>query len=341
MRGEPVTGRPDDRNRFGVNSSAAMGPHLAEEKEAAVMSPESGAIPQRLLDIAKQAAAPQLTDKALDKKFGPRSSWVPATGQLWRAVREDVSALVVVLAVDAESVTVAPATVEAGQIGSRSDAVILSDTALGVPVTVWPGMRRFLPVNVLDRPIDDLGADVVSRVVESPITADPESTAWRKDHVRAELADDIDLLAEASAEATASAEASPDAATGIDLDAVEADDLDAVASRLGVGLPVVFELIDGKRPATPEQARVLREVFGGVPTAEPLPTGLVLELRQPRWRGLVLGRSDRDQISEEAARSALTQDVFALAARQTGEKEPYWPDRIRRWAEGHGLDPDA
>jgi hypothetical protein len=338
-----VTGRPDDRSRFGVNPSAATGPHLAEEKEAAVMSTESGAVPQRLLDLAKQAAAPQLTERALDKEFGPRSSWVPAAGQLWRAVREDVSALVVVLAVDAESVTVAPATVETQELGTESDAVVLSETVLGVPVTVWPGLRRFLPLNVLDRPIDDLGADVVSRIVESPIAADPERTDWWGDDVRAELADDLDLLAELSADAdpAASAEASADAPTGIDLAAVEPDDLNTVASRLGVGLPVVFELIDGKRPATPEQARVFKEVFGGLPTAEPLPTGLVLELRQPRWRGLVRKRSDRDQISEEAARDALTQDVFTLAARQTGEQEPYWPDRIRRWAEGHGLDPDA
>jgi hypothetical protein len=338
-----VTGRPDDRSRFGVNPSAATRPHLAQEKEAAVISTESGAVPQRLLDMAKLAAAPQLTETALDQQFGPRSSWVPAAGQLWRAVREDVTALIVVLAVDAKSVTVAPATVEPQGPGTESDAVVLSETVLGVPVTVWAGLRRSLPVNVLDRPIDNLDADVVSRIAQFASTAVTGSAALRGDDVRAELADDLDLLAESSADAdpAASAEASADAPTGIDLAAVEPDDLNAVASRLGVGLPVVFELIDGKRPATPEQARVFKEVFGGLPTAEPLPTGLVLELRQPRWRGLVRKRSDRDQISEEAARDALTQDVFTLAARQTGEQEPYWPDRIRRWAEGHGLDPDA
>jgi len=307
------------------------------------MSTESGAVPQRLLDLAKQAAAPQLTESALDKEFGPRSSWVPAVGQLWRAVREDVSALVVVLAVDADSVLVVPATVETQGLGTESDAVVLSDTVLGVPVTVWAGLRRSLPVNVLDRPIDHLDADVVSGIAQSVSTAVTGSAALRGDEVRAELADDLDLLAESSADAdpAASAEASADAPTEIDLAAVEPDDLNAVASRLGIGLPVVFELIDGKRPATPEQARVFKEVFGGLPAAEPLPIGLVLELRQPRWRGLARKRSDRDQISEDAARDALAQDVFTLAARQTGEKEPYWPDRIRRWAEGHGLDPDA
>lgn len=307
------------------------------------MSTESSAVPQRLLDMAEQAAASHLTETALDQQFGPRSSWIPAAGQLWRAVRDDVTALVVVLALDAESVRVAPATVETQALGTGGDAVLLRETGLGVPVTVWAGLRRSLPLNVLDRPIDDLDVDVMSRIVERLTTAEPERIAWRGDDVRAELADDLDLLAESpvDADSATSAEASADAPTGIDLAAVQPDDLDAVAERLGVGLPVVFDLIDGKRPATPEQARVLREVIGGLPAAESLPISLVLELWQPRWRGLVRQRSHRDQISEEAARDALTRDVFALAARQTGDKQPYWPDRVRRWAEGHGLDPDA
>lgn len=308
------------------------------------MSDESGAVPQRLLGLAKQAAASQLTESALDKRFGPRSSWVPEVGQLWRAVRQDVSALVVVLAVEVESVLVVPATVQPQEPGgTERDAVVLSGTVLGVPLTVWTGLRRSLPVNVLDRPIDNLDANVVRRIAQAASKAVTGSAALGVDDVRVEAADDLNLLAEPSADAhpAASPEAFADPLTGIDLAAVEPDDLDAVASRLGVGLPVVFDLIDGKRPATPEQARLFKEVLGGLPAARPLPTGLILELRQPRWRGLVRKRSDRDQISEEAARGALTQDVSALAARQTGETEPYWPDRIRRWAEGHNLDPDA
>jgi hypothetical protein len=66
-----------------------------------------------------------------------------------------------------------------------------------------------------------------------------------------------------------------------------------------------------------------------------------VELTQPRWRELVRGRSSRDRITEAAARTALAYDVIGMAARQTGGQEPAWPDRVRRWAEAHHLDPDA
>ncbi|WP_153361807.1 hypothetical protein [Modestobacter roseus] len=307
------------------------------------MSTESGAVPQQLLDMAKEAAAPQLTETALNRQFGPRSSWAPAVGQLWRAVRDDVSALVVVVAVDTESVTVAPATVESPESGTDSDAVAVNDTVLGVPVTVWAGLLRSLPVSVLDRPIDDLDADVVSRIAEGATTARSSSTALLADDVRAELADDLALLAEPAADAVPAdaAEASADAPAGIDLDAVDPAELDEAAARLDVSLPVVLDLIDGKRPPTPAEADVLREVLGAAPEAAPPPLGLVVELAQPRWRSLVRQHRRRRGLTEAAARTALAYDIGTMAARQTGEREPSWPDRIRLWAQGEQLNPDA
>jgi hypothetical protein len=307
----------------------------------------SGAESPDLTEAAARAAAPQLTTASLDARFGPRSSWAPAPGQLWRVVHGDLTALVVLLAVDVDAVTAAPMTVEPVQ--RTSDVVALGEdaTSLGVPSTVWPRLARTLPMSVLDRPIDDLGAALATRLrdqvdgtdgsaeAEHPLVVDAVAAA-----VAADLDDDLTALA-AVADAEAAPTAAPDAAPAIDIASVKPADLHVVVTRLGVGLPVVLDLIDGKRSATPEQAVILREVLGGVPATQPPPPGLVLEWRKPQWRGLVRQRSRRDQLPEEAARAALTQESFTLAARQTGEREPSWADRIQRWADAHDLDPDA
>jgi hypothetical protein len=339
-----VTGRPDDRRRFGVNRGAASRPRVSEE-EAAVMPAESGAVPQELLALAEKAAAPQLMETALDRRFGPRSGWVPAAGQLWRAVREDVTALVVLIAVDVESVTVAPASVDSAGEEVDADALVLDGSVLGVPVTVWAGLRRALPVSVLDRPVDDLGAAVLSRIADQASVAEAPSTALLVDDVRTELADDLDLLAEPAVDTAfvpADADDAPTSASAvIDLDAVGPADLDEAVERLGVPLPVVLDLIDGKRPPTPVEADVLREVLGAAPEAAPPPLALVVELAQPRWRSLVRQHRQRRGLTEAAARTALAYDIGAMAARQTGEREPSWSDRIRLWAQGQQLNPDA
>lgn len=307
--------------------------HTVQEK-GHLMSTERGAVPQKLLVLAKAAAAPQLTGAALDRRFGPRSTWLPATGQLWRAAREDVTAVVVLLAVEAGSVTVVPVTVEPSD---TADTVLLDDTVLGVPVTVWVGLVRALPVGVLDRPLDEFAAEIVARLAER--AADPPGPDVVADDVRAELEDDLTLLAELPP-TTAATPVSADA-PGIDLETLDPAALDEAAARLAVPLPIVLDLIDGKRPPTTAQADVLRGVLGATPEATPPPADLVVELSQPRWRGLVRQQRRRTGPTEDAARSALAYDIYRMAARQTGGAEPSWPDRIRRWAQAHQLDPDA
>lgn len=309
-------------------------------------NPAPGPVAPALLEAAADAAAMPLTAASLTARFGPRTSWRPAAGQLWRAVYADVNALVMLLAVGADTVTAAPLTTE--PIAASGDVVALTTdaTALGVPVTVCTRLARDLPLSVLDRPVDDLGADLAARLLdhsahaeaaddtENPLAVDPLTAA-----VAADLEDDLDLLADLSAPETPPLAAGAD--SGIDLDTVGPEDLDRLAARLGIGLPALFELIDGLRPLTPDQAQVFKEVLGALPTPESFPPALVLELHQPRWRALVRQRARLDHRSETDARAALTQDVLSLAARQTGQQEPSWPDRIRRWADAQGLDPDA
>ncbi|MEO3810794.1 hypothetical protein ABGB17_17485 [Sphaerisporangium sp. B11E5] len=308
-------------------------------------SSETVWVPKHLVALAQQVAAPQLTESALERRFGPRSTWAPAPGQIWRALRDDIGLLVLLLAVDADSVTAVPVTVEPITENPGSMLIEGEVTSLNSPVTVWPGLCRELPISLLDRPVDDVGtaarqvADRVARPQKvseaaSPLSADPDVS-----EARAALEDDLAAMTEVTATEVETTEA--ETAGGINIDALAPETLDEAATRLGAPLPVVLDLIDGKRAPTPQEAVIMREVFGAAPTATPPPLGLVTEFNQPRWRGLVRQRKRRDELTDSEARLALAYEVSAMAARQTGDQAPSWPDRIRRWAEAHQLDPDA
>jgi hypothetical protein len=313
-------------------------------REAVVVSDRRDGLPQEFVALAQQAAAPQLTESALRLRFGLRSGWVPVPGQIWRVTHEDVGLLVLLLEVGAESVVAVPISVESVH---AADTLPIDGggTALGVPVTVWPGLHRGLSVAVLDRPVAEVSAAVVGGVVDWPARSDePVSDVGRRSdpvvaEARAMLEDDLAALADVLG---ADVDPPGQEITGeIDFENLSPEAFDDVAERLGVSMQIALDMIDGKRIPTRDQAMIMREVLGGSPTAAALPPGLVTELNQPRWRGLARQRGRRDRITEEAARRALAYDVMAMAARQTGDREPSWPDRIRRWSETHQLDPDA
>lgn len=308
------------------------------------MSDKRDGLPQEFVAAAQQAAAPQLTESALRLRFGPRSTWAPLPGQIWRATRQDIGLIVLLLEVDANSALGAPIVVESVH---AIDTLPIdgSETALGVPATVWPGLRRHLPVAVLDCPIAEVTAEIVGRVVDWPARSEEptqDGVRWydpAASEIRAMLQDDFAAVADALGAEVQPLD--PETMGGIDFENLAPKAVDEVLQRLGVPLPVLLDMIDGKRISTPAQAMIMREILGGSPAAAALPPGLVAELHQPRWRGLARQRGRRDRITEEAARTTLAYDVNAMAARQTGDQEPSWPDRIRRWSEAHQLDPDA
>ena len=309
-----------------------------------MVSDKRDGLPQEFVALAQQAAAPQLTESALRLRFGPRSGWAPAPGQIWRVTRNDVGLLVLLLEVGVDSVNAAPISVESVH---AADTLPIDGggTALGVPVTVWPGLRRGLSVGVLDRPVAEVTTAVVGRVIGWPTRSEePVSDVVRRSdpavsEARAMLEDDLAAVADVLGSDVEPL--GPEMTGEIDFENLPPEAFDEVAERLGVSMQVALDMIDGKRVSTPDQEMIMREVLGGSPAAAALPPGLVTELQQPRWRGLVRQCGRLDRITEEAARTALAYDVIAMAARQTGGQEPSWPDRIRRWSESHQLDPDA
>jgi hypothetical protein len=303
-------------------------------------------IPAELLQAAVAAAAQALTPSALRERFGPPANWQILPGQLWRAAWDDVTLLVLIVSAAAEAVTAAPATVEPAAEDEESLIVDSRRTALDEPITIWGGLVRQLRLEVLDRPIDAIGADVAAWVTDkssvpsgcragvklaSPFEADIE--------VRAVAADDMGYLADAKSWA-AGIDYAP-AAGPAAIAPPSRGQLVELHGRLGLPLPDVLALVDGRRPPTaPEEIAALREVLGRVPHVRAPAKGLVAELSHPRWRPAARAFARQSDRSEPEARLAMAYEISgaSMAARQTGDQEPAWRDRVQRWVQAHRLE---
>lgn len=211
-------------------------------------------IPAELLQAATGAAAPALTPSALRKRFGLPSSWRILPGQLWRARSDDVTLLLLIVSVAAEAVTAVPVTLDPVAEGEESLIVGSRRTAFDEPVTVWGGLRRQIRTEVLDRPIDDIGADVAawvtnkSRIPPGCRTGARPASPFEADvEVGAMVADDIDNLASARSWA-AGLDYTPEPARPVSAVPPTRDQLVELKRRLNLGLPDVLALVDGSRP---------------------------------------------------------------------------------------------
>lgn len=302
-------------------------------------------IPDELLRAAADAAAPALTRSAQRERFGPPANWQIRPGQLWRAAWDDVTLLVLIVSAGPEAVSAVPATVEPAAEDEDSLIVDASRTALDEPVTIWGGLTRQLRLEVLDRPVDTIGADVAAWVSERSgvprgcrAGAEPASPFEADAEVRAMAADDMAYLASARSWAAGldyAAAAGPAAAAPSRSQLVE------LQRRLGRALPDVLALVDGTRPPTAAgEITALREVLGHVPHVRAPAHGLVAELSHPRWRPAARAFARRGDRSESEARLAMAYEISggSMAARQTGDQEPAWRDRVQRWVQAQGLE---
>jgi hypothetical protein len=240
----------------------------------------------------------------------------------------------------ATTVTAAPVTFD--DTGADADTLLVtSPAARGVPLTVWRALRRDLPLAVLDRPVEELAPAMVAWTTGGPTPDDARlggpslpSVASRSP-VRAHLGDDLDALI-AAVPALTSAPSRAAAATRKRVPPSD-EQFAALMARLGVGLPVVLDLVDGKRQPSPEEAAALLDIVGVIPEVASPPAELVIEMYHPRWKVTVLELARRRDLDEAAARMEMANGAFALAARQTGAQAPDWRERLARWADAEGL----
>ena len=255
----------------------------------------------------------------------------PAVGQIWRARWEQTAALVLLLNVTRSTVHVAVATTDVHLADDAALVLPAESTHCDAPLAIWDAIGRDVPTRTLDRYIDTLPTAVLNggtrgRTVTTPVD--------RRVEERARIEDQLDALASA-------AWALPN---GRDIrELLEQTGIQAQLLTLpGITPPEALRLARGQRPPTSQQAQALAELTG-VPAdtwlqANPqLPEALIEELDQPtiRHRIVALARTRGHGEVEEWRNTA--HEVFALAARQTGqEKAPDWQQRLLRYLAGQG-----
>lgn len=306
-------------------------------------------VPQRFLDLARQAAGPAaLSEEGLRERFGEPTSVEIEAGQVWRARWEHLHLLVLVLAIDGREVQAAPVTIDPPAEDDHSLIVDGTSTVFGVDATVWAGLTTVVPVRVLDRLLDVWDKETVcwatdtvrGRQASVPVGArqghDPRSELDPAALFRAELADDLELLRQAPALPVENP-----GAKHRDLAAILGDKLDLglLCSSLNMSQPQVMKLLRGQIPLTDDQVELIAHVTA-LPAEQvraavrPLPLELVATVEHPRWRQAWVKRAQRREVSEDEARRSAAYGTFALAARETGGREPNWNERLRQFLHG-------
>jgi hypothetical protein len=295
-----------------------------------------------LLSLARKAAQPQLAEPALHKRFGVPDHWPLRPGAVWRARWDDV-ALLVMFVGNPTPTTVTVTAVTFDDTAADADTLLVTaPAARGMQLTVWRTLRRDLPLAALDRPVDELSSAVVAWATGGQAPDDAQlggptlPSVSSRSPVRADLEDDLDTLIGAVPALTLALPWAAGAGTRKRVSPSD-EQFAALMARLGVGLPVVLDLVDGKRQPNPEEAAAMLDILGVTPEVTPPPAELVIEMYHPRWKVTVLDLARRHDLGETAARMAMANGVFALAARQTGDQIPDWRERLARWADAEGL----
>lgn len=255
-------------------------------------------------------------------------------GQIRQAYWRDSTAIVLVVSVDDATAQAhaVPATLESG-VENRTAIVVEADLSpLHGPITLWPRAAAPIPFAVVDTTI----ASIPRPLLESITGTTPYRHAaggLRRGHADPplgsgaalaidELFDAFDVLRDAPGLPSNIA-----AKPGTQLDIP----LPTIMDTLHVQQARAMAIRIGKEPLTREEAEQLAAaanigVADVIAAVAPLPDDLQRELQQPRWRAEIRRRAvDGD---EDAARSRLGYQAYQLAARESGQGQQLWRQRL-------------
>jgi hypothetical protein len=262
----------------------------------------------------------------------------PAPGQLWRVSWADEAEMVVLIALEGDTATAMPVTVDIDFADEQTVRVPSKMTSVGTPLAFWTGLLSQLPLFVLDRPVGQVeahwflpsdlnaAADDGSASRGEPV----HDVIDRRTEYRARLIDTMVALSTATWVPEGTGQ------LGQQLVGAGLQPADVVA-LLSVGPQAALALLRGRLPVTPEQADVLAErlnvtsvdVLAANP---PPPADLVARLNQPRRRPQLRALADRKSTDERSARLSAAYGTWRLAARQTGgHYDPAWDERLDRY----------
>lgn len=259
----------------------------------------------------------------------------PAEGQVWRAKWDDVAELVVLVAVKGDTVTAVPVSLETDYATSGAYRLPAEATTLQVPLVVWAGLSRDLPVRVLDRvageTADPVGATWPADVPSAEKGRTPGTALHPAQELRVHYAERIASLAEA-----VWVPAGSGALAGLLSDAEIT--VAELAELLDVPPNHALAIRRGQRPVTRDQAQLLaqalRRSVDEVVAANPSPPPeLTSHLDRPQWMTKVRRLARAAGVSDHEAWQRAAFGTFALAARISGKphEDDVWNLLLERY----------
>lgn len=253
----------------------------------------------------------------------------PEAGQLWRAVWQHFTCLVVTLEPARDrKVAVAPATVD----DAGDDRTVMAETSAGFSPLVWAGLSAGIKLFTLEHRIADLTPESLAAVLDAvagkapPRWAPIEDVLDDRALIRAELIDGLQALVDAEWLRPLAHPISPPIASASTVPAPS-----QVARILGITPGDARRLLQGLREPTPAEAERLTALLGAPPSmGAAFDEDLIVDMDSPEFRPMILHRADQDRAGDEAAaRRALAGEMMAMAARQRGPGRRNWKALLR------------
>ena len=249
----------------------------------------------------------------------------PSEGEIWRAAWAKCVQLVLVVEVGDSDIDVVPVSSDV-EIADEQTVRVSPAAPLTHPLCAWGGLRRRLPIRVLDKCVTTVGAPELEAIC-SGVGEGPPITSLldERDQLRAALSDRMAVLAAATW--------LPSNSDGMDLaEMLREHNLapSALARELGVAPGDVTALARGDRAPSQEQANILSRLLGV--EAEQLLSvqvdpDLVWALDRPRFRHRLAERGLAENEPDEAVwRYQVATSKLPIAARTTGTS-----DARHRW----------
>ncbi|MDR6434989.1 hypothetical protein J2790_000110 [Paenarthrobacter nicotinovorans] len=297
----------------------------------------------RLLDLAGRTKTPIAADhqKMKDADVDSSDFDVMSNG-LWLARWSGATLMLLVLSESTpQTVLAAPVTIEPGLLDQEAVVLDSSTNPLGLPITVWLGITREVPIQTLERRLGELPAQALdtakSTTRAAALTAIDQGTSpwlFPSAEKKAEMEDTLECwLTELKPLPFATIDSGP-------THEKPPFTLHQVMEALNIPQRKAMNFLRGTFQLSPAETEQLA-LHTGVPPeavsslAAQLPNELLIEVQQPRWRFLVQSEARKIGTDESEAQLTVAREAYALAARQKGNGTNVWRQRLRTIALAH------
>ncbi|AFM20100.1 hypothetical protein Mycch_5426 (plasmid) [Mycolicibacterium chubuense NBB4] len=257
-----------------------------------------------------------------------------SAGQVRQAYWREATAVLLIVGVD-DSLARAravPVTLETG-VENKSTVVVEADASpLYGPIAIWPDAAAEIPFAVLDTIIASIPRPLLE-IITGATTNRDAGDGLRRGHADPPLGSGAAMAIDELFDALEVLQNAP----GLTL-----SEAAKMVAPLDIALPIIVDALNvpqaramairiGKEPLTRDEAERLATaadlaVDDILAAVAPLPSDLARELQEPRWREQIRRRAAGGD--EDLARTQLGYEAYQLAARETGQGQQHWRQRL-------------